>query len=226
VRNAGYEQEESMGKRSKRSPDPKELILGAATDVFAERGFAGAGMDEIARRSGVNKALLYYHVGDKQTLYTAVLVRCMDSARATVEGTLARAQDPEGRLRSLLAGLTEVVAETPAYHQLILREMASGGANLSPEILTRLIGMLGLTRGVLDEGRNAGVFRGLDPFLTHLLLIGGVIATAAQPLRKRLESSGLVPPDGGSGTLGDPATFLADVMLDGIRVPSEERGAR
>jgi TetR/AcrR family transcriptional regulator len=215
-----------MGKRSKRSPDPKELILGAATDVFAERGFAGAGMDEIARRSGVNKALLYYHVGDKQTLYRAVLARCMDSARAMVEETLARSRDPEDRLRSLLVGLTQVVAEAPAYHQLILREMASGGANLAPEILDRLVGMLGLTRRVLDEGRSTGVFRDLNPFLTHLLLIGGVIATAAQPLRRRLESAGLVPVDDGSGALGDPATFLADVVLNGIRLPLEERGAR
>ena len=54
-------------------PAPRDAILDAASAEFAERGFAGARVDEIAARAGVNKAMLYYRIGDKQTLYNAVL---------------------------------------------------------------------------------------------------------------------------------------------------------
>jgi len=47
-------------------------ILEVAKDVFAEQGFAGARVDEIARRAGVNKATLYYQIGDKKALYAEV----------------------------------------------------------------------------------------------------------------------------------------------------------
>ncbi|HQN26099.1 MAG TPA: helix-turn-helix domain-containing protein [Syntrophales bacterium] len=50
-----------------RRGDTALKILAAARDVFSERGFAGTTVDEIARRAGVNKATLYYQIGDKQT---------------------------------------------------------------------------------------------------------------------------------------------------------------
>lgn len=203
-----------------RRADTRERILAAAAEVFAENGFAGAGVDEIARRCGVNKAMLYYHVGDKQTLYTAVLVRNIDRAREVIEAALEAARDPEERLSAMLRALTTIVREAPAYHRLVLREMASGGAHLEHEVLLRFVAIVGLTRRVMEEGRAAGVFRDLNPFLIHLLLIGGVIATAAQPLRRRLVESGLFAPEQQPDAHGDPAEFLVDVILNGIRSPA------
>lgn len=55
----------------------KERILQAAIDEFADRGFAGARVDDIATRAGVNKALLYQHFGCKEELYRLVLERKM-----------------------------------------------------------------------------------------------------------------------------------------------------
>ena len=48
-------------------------ILKAATTIFSEVGFAGARVDEIAKCAGVNKATIYYHIGDKQALYARVI---------------------------------------------------------------------------------------------------------------------------------------------------------
>ncbi len=201
----------------RRRSDAPERILAAATEVFAERGFAGARVDEIARRAGTNKAMLYYHLGDKQALYTAVLARTIDHARRVIERALNGASGPAEGLRAMLEALTTIIREAPAYHRLILREMASGGAHLEHEILVRLVGVIGLTRRLLEEGHERGVFRATDPLLTHLLLMGGVIATAAHPLRSRLDESGLLPPDTHGAALGDPAAFLADVLMNGLR---------
>ena len=61
-----------MPRRSRVSPDQ---ILAAAAAEFADRGFAGARVDRIARRARVNKAMLYYHFGSKQRLYRTLLRR-------------------------------------------------------------------------------------------------------------------------------------------------------
>ena len=53
----------------------RELIELAATEVFAERGFRGAGMDEIARRSGISVPVLYDHFPSKLALYERLLER-------------------------------------------------------------------------------------------------------------------------------------------------------
>jgi AcrR family transcriptional regulator len=50
-----------------------EKILTAARAVFAEKGYNGTHVDEIANRAGVNKATLYYQIGDKDTLYANVI---------------------------------------------------------------------------------------------------------------------------------------------------------
>jgi AcrR family transcriptional regulator len=72
-------------------PDPKARILAAAAEVFAQIGFAGARVDDIAARAGVNKAMLYYHVGDKERLYTAVLVEVLDRGSAALREAAAGA---------------------------------------------------------------------------------------------------------------------------------------
>lgn len=208
-----------------RRAETRDKILAAASDVFAERGFAGAGVDEIARRSGVNKAMLYYHVGDKQALYTAVLSGNIDRAREVIEAAVEAAGGPVERLIAMLCALTTIIREAPAYHRLVLREMAGGGSHLEPAVLTRFVAIVSLTRRVLEEGRATGVFRDLNPFLTHLLLIGGVIATAAQPLRRRLVEAGLIPAEAPGMEPADPAAFLSDIILNGIRT-TPSGGAR
>ena len=61
-----------MARPARVSP---EQILDAAAREFAERGYAGARVDRIARRAAVNKAMLYYHFASKRQLYRTLLRR-------------------------------------------------------------------------------------------------------------------------------------------------------
>jgi AcrR family transcriptional regulator len=60
----------------------RDVIERAATEVFAERGYAGAAMDEIARRSGVTVPVVYDHFDSKQDLYRRLLERHFAELRA------------------------------------------------------------------------------------------------------------------------------------------------
>ena len=61
-------------KRVRRSADvSKNRIIKAAIEEFSAKGFDGARVDELARRSGVNKTLIYHYIGNKDRLFTAAL---------------------------------------------------------------------------------------------------------------------------------------------------------
>src|SRR5437016_13458840 len=64
--------------RLSRNPErTQERILKAAFKEFAGKGFAGARVDSIARRAGINKRMLYHYFGDKEALFREVLRRKM-----------------------------------------------------------------------------------------------------------------------------------------------------
>ena len=71
----------------------QSAILAAATDEFAEKGFAGARIEKIAERSGSNKRMLYYYYQNKEDLFVAV----MESAYKTI-------RDAESELHLLELG--------------------------------------------------------------------------------------------------------------------------
>ena len=79
----------------------REVIEQAATEVFAERGYQGAGMDEIARRSGVTPPVLYDHFDSKLDLFRRLLERTRDELldmwRAQLGGTIPEAVDAWAR---------------------------------------------------------------------------------------------------------------------------------
>ncbi|MFZ5426132.1 MAG: TetR family transcriptional regulator, partial [Thermodesulfobacteriota bacterium] len=89
--------------------DPQiAAILEAASTVFAEHGFAGARVDAIARAAGLNKAMLYYRVGDKARLYELVILSHFDRVSGALEraaGEAGKGADPAAALLKVIAGL-------------------------------------------------------------------------------------------------------------------------
>lgn len=200
-----------------------DRILDAAATVFADQGFGGARVDEIAHRAGVNKAMLYYRVGDKEALYTAVLTRNFATARRNLEAALATADSATERLTAIIGAIVRTARAIPNHPQIMLREVASGGAGLSPVVIAAMAELLGLVRGVLEEGVREGVFRPIDPLLTHLLVLGTVVfMTATEPLRERMCEAGV--PVRTTATPEQFAAFLADVVQHGIATPSRDGG--
>ena len=193
----------------------RDRILDAAAVVFAENGFAGSRVDEIAARAGINKAMLYYHVGDKTALYTAVLLRNFQRVRSAIDQALAAEGAPRRRLEAVITALTTMVQSYPDHPRIMLREIASGAANLEPDVVVAMLEVVGVVRDLIAEGTAAGEFRELDPVLTHLTLVGAVLfLNAMAPIRERAAALG---PD---FSLPEPASdiagFLNHMLLDGL----------
>jgi AcrR family transcriptional regulator len=74
--------------------DRMEQTLGAAHELFAERGYAAVTMDEIAAAVGVTKPLLYNYFGNKERLYIACMERSGDSLINTIAESVGESANP------------------------------------------------------------------------------------------------------------------------------------
>jgi TetR/AcrR family transcriptional regulator len=204
-------------------PGRRDHILDAAAVVFAENGFAGARVDDIAARAGVNKAMLYYHVGDKTALYTAVLLRNFERVRTAIDEALVTKGTARQRLEAVITALTRIVQSHPDHPRIVLREIAAGAANLEPEVLAAMLEVVGVVRKLIAEGTASGEFRELDPVLSHLTLVGAVLfLNATAPIRER--ASALGPDFELPEPAGDIAGFLNHMLLDGLASPLASGG--
>jgi TetR/AcrR family transcriptional regulator len=196
----------------------RQRILDAASSSFAARGFSGARVDEIARRAGVNKALLYYHVGNKQALYTSVMMRNFDRIETALANVMTSGGSARDRLTAVIATITRTLQRYPDHPRIVLRELASAGGHLEPEVLDRMLRVVDIVRGLLADGVRSGEFRATEPVMTHLTMIGAsLILNAVAPLRSRAAALGpemQIPADDTR-----VAPFLTDLLLNGIAAP-------
>jgi AcrR family transcriptional regulator len=151
-----------------------QRILTTALEVFADKGFAGARMDEIAKSAGVNKATIYYHVGNKAALYSAVLHQTLGQQADPFADAIAQCPTPEEKLRQYVRCIFENIQRHPALPRIFMREAASLGAHIPPQAVMDLTGIIGLLTGILAEGREAGVFTEATPVLVHFMIVGAL----------------------------------------------------
>jgi AcrR family transcriptional regulator len=134
-----------------RSDVSRERILKAATELFAARGYAGAGVDRLAERSGIAKTAIYYHFGNKEGLLAAVLERAATEWIEGIRNTARRAGDPTDRLERALSGMRTMLEERPWIYnlfQILTLEVAAE----KPEIRATLQGILRRARSTITDG--------------------------------------------------------------------------
>src|SRR5947207_14623483 len=94
----------------KLSNDRALRIVAAAREEFARRGFAGARVEQIARRAGVNKQLLFYYYHSKRGLFQAVLAEAASELEAALSKLKLPSGVPLGRRRLPLQPQSDLLA--------------------------------------------------------------------------------------------------------------------
>lgn len=132
----------------------RERILEAATELFSTRGYAGAGVDKLAARSGIAKTAIYYHFGNKEGLLAAVLERAAGQWIEGIEQAVRQAgDDPLQRLDRALAGMRAMLEERPWIYNLF-QILALEIAEEKPEIGATLKAILAKARQAIVDGFN------------------------------------------------------------------------
>lgn len=177
-------------KTRARSPGRRQAILEAATQLFAERGFAGVSIQEIADSASTHKTTVLYHFGTKEALYATVLDEALNRIADMMQDFLAGGFDAD-HLRERVAYLLDQIhayfADQPAHAHLLERELLEVQApndHLSHFVeRIYLPAVAGLERAVA-----AGLIRPVDPALfihdMHIMLVGYF---CHRPLLERLK---------------------------------------
>jgi AcrR family transcriptional regulator len=100
----------------------KEIIEGAALDVFAERGYGGASIDEIARRSGVSAPVVYDHFDSKLDLHRRLLERTRDELLEMWRTSLSGDEPADERIPRALDAWARYVEEHPYAPRMFFME--------------------------------------------------------------------------------------------------------
>jgi TetR/AcrR family transcriptional regulator len=161
----------------KEATNPRTRILQAAAEVFAREGFAGAKVDRIAKLARVNKAALYYHVGDKDALYETVLTENVRAVGARLEAAIEGLNDPAAALSALVRTLAAQFEESALLPRIMAQEMARGGERLSEPVMREFLRVFNCTRRVMEMGRASGIFHEVNPLLAHLDIVSTLIFT-------------------------------------------------
>jgi AcrR family transcriptional regulator len=156
--------------------DPEGMrarILGAATKEFARYGFGGARLNRIAKTAGANKRMIYYHVGDKEALYLAVLEGAYDHIR-TAERRLNLEELGAGQaIVKLLTFTWQYFLENPEFMALLNEENQHRARHLrhSRKVKGLHSPFVELIADILRRGEASGELRkGIDPVQFYISL--------------------------------------------------------
>ena len=174
----------------------REALLDAATLVFAEQGFAGARVDEIATRAGLNKALIYAYYGDKTGLYRAVLTAHLDEfADPVFSKAVASEAGPRRALEDIVRRFFRLLIKNRSFARLLAWDLLSNGKSGRDVILESAGPLLELISELVDRRRATGELRpSTDPELFRSALfslaVGYVLQHSAMSLAR--ERSGQI----------------------------------
>lgn len=128
-------------ERRKRMPraERERQMIAVAEEIFAERGYQAASMDDIAERCGVSKPMLYEYFGSKEGLLVACIRNARaEMARATSEAAVGAATAEEALRRGLVAFFRFTDSHRRSWALVLRGEAAAAGPLAAEEIeLTR-----------------------------------------------------------------------------------------
>lgn len=154
-------------------------IVAAAELHFAAVGFEAARLEDIAAAVGIRRAAIFYHFGDKQELYAAVLEEAFKGAMVALpsEGSATE------RLEASLIGWIDYMAARPSVARLILREAANAQPRVASPFVAAARAPVEWFRAVIDEGVASGELKPLTDPHRFMSLMGAttVFHFAAMP---------------------------------------------
>jgi AcrR family transcriptional regulator len=196
--------------QAERSQATREALVAAARKLFAQRGYAGVGTEEIVRAAGLTRGALYHHFGGKRELLAAVYEQIERELAERIASRALGATDPLAAMRAGTEMFLDACLEQEVQRIVLLDAPAVLGWERWREIAAEH--GLGLIEATLGAAMEAGeITRGPVKPLAHLLMgaldeAAMVVARADDPVASRAEVA---------------ATL--DLLLEGLR-PRGKRG--
>jgi AcrR family transcriptional regulator len=159
--------------RSIASQDKRKRILDAAVRVFAEHGYHGARVGDIAKDAGVAHGLLYHYFASKDEVLRTIFVENWGELIARFRAVEAADEPAQAKLEGIAKILLRTWRNDPALVTVMVREVAR--SQLLQEQVEDVREAFAILQRVIEEGQSTGVFRrDLDARLASWVVYGGL----------------------------------------------------
>jgi len=187
-----------------------DRILDAAGALFAERGYDGVSIADIAGASDISTGLVYYHFKDKATLYESVVHQGLQLLEETAAQALGAEGTPTERIRTFVLRYMELLEGHPALMRLLIRSVTDLSGPAPGHVLKRSGVTVARLQSVIADGIAAGEFKKTDARLaaTALFALVNTLITA-RVLDTPLGETG-------GASIQEHAEFMTRLFLEGI----------
>ncbi|MCF7548290.1 TetR/AcrR family transcriptional regulator [Pseudonocardia sp. WMMC193] len=165
-----------MSEPGRRGTARRELVENElyehATRLFAERGFAGTSLQDIADALGITRPALYYYVKSKDELLAKLVTEVTNGPLDEIVALFELDEDPVRRLRGIVEVIVGRRVTQPERFRLLIRSEAELPAELTAAYDDSRRAVLKAIAGVIDQGVRAGRFRPVDARVAALGVLG------------------------------------------------------
>ncbi len=175
---------EAATKERELSGEKAQRIVDAMRDSVAKRGAAGSTFEHVAGEAGVSRGLLHYYFGTKERLLVEVVRRDTEIRVARLDEPLAKAESVDDVIDVLVANLTDLIENEPAFF-LLLYELFSAGRR-NPDIQHEVGQLFDRTRSHVAEVLKAKEREGVinlrydaESIVAYLFAVGDGFALQA-----------------------------------------------
>ena len=159
--------------RNNDADETRANILKVAMREFADKGLAGARIDEIAEKTNSSKRMIYYYFGGKDELYRAVLEQSYGNIRESEVAANFEALAADKALAAHVEHTFDYHAAHPEFARLVMNENIHHAEHLShvPGIKERNKRVIASLQTIIDKGVAAKMFRAdIDPVDLHMTI--------------------------------------------------------
>jgi TetR/AcrR family fatty acid metabolism transcriptional regulator len=189
-----------------RDPDKPQQIIDAAVRVFARNGFYNSRVSDIAREAGIASGTIYLYFKTKDEILVTLFREKMAAFVASLRGDIARATDPEAKIRRLVRLHFEVLEANPDMAEVVQVELRQGQKFFRGASAHEVSAYFELIGSILQDGVAAGIFRRDLPVKVATKMLFGAMdqVTTSWVLGKR------------GYRLVDAAEPVANIFLKGV----------
>jgi AcrR family transcriptional regulator len=163
--------------------DTRELLLKAASKLFAEKGFEAVTTRNLAEAADVNIAMIAYYFGSKDGLFKAMIEERFPKTVAKLRGIQKQEGDAWGKISAIIDLYVERIAGDGSFHKIIFRELTLEHRTEHRELI-----LSGIEQNwkfiikYIEEGQESGLFKAdIDPEFTLASMFGTMFQLINMP---------------------------------------------
>lgn len=199
-------------RRTRIQAEKEEVILEAALEVFANHGFRGATIDQIADQAGMSKPNLLYYFPAKEAIHRLLIDQILDTWLDPLRG-INEEGEPLSEIKSYIRRKLEMARDFPRESRLFANEILQGAPRIQDE-LQDLKDLVDEKAKVFKKWMEQGKMKKIDPY--HMLF--SIWATTQHYADFDVQVQAILGENAcGDGRFEDAARYLDQLFVNGLR---------